>query len=75
MQIRDLANKHVCINPGSVGQPRDGDPRACYAIYDESSIQFIRTEYNLTKTQNKISQLPIRNELKKHTIKRLGKGK
>ena len=75
MRISGLANKYVYINPGSVGQPRDGNPRACYAIYDGSSIQFIRAEYNITTTQNKISQLPISNEIKKHNIKRLGKGK
>ena len=37
------------INPGSVGQPRDGDWRAAYAIYssDESSLTFHRTPYDV----------------------------
>jgi predicted phosphodiesterase len=44
------------INVGSVGQPRDGDWRACYAIYDaeEKSIEFRRVEYDLATTQDKI---------------------
>ena len=28
------------INVGSVGQPRDGDPRSCYVVYDEETIVF-----------------------------------
>lgn len=44
------------INVGSVGQPRDGDWRSCYAIYDIESrlIVFRRIEYDLAKTQAKI---------------------
>jgi predicted phosphodiesterase len=44
------------INVGSVGQPRDGDWRACYAIYDleHKLIVFRRVEYDLAKTQQKI---------------------
>ncbi len=44
------------INVGSVGQPRDGDWRACYVIYDieRSSIEFRRVEYDIETTQAKI---------------------
>ncbi len=44
------------INVGSVGQPRDGDWRACYAIYDmeHQQIVFRRIEYDIAKTQRKI---------------------
>lgn len=44
------------INTGSVGQPRDGDWRACYAIYDmeTSTVSFRRIEYDITTTQEKI---------------------
>lgn len=44
------------INVGSVGQPRDGDWRACYAIYDkpENRIVFRRIPYDIAKTQEKI---------------------
>jgi diadenosine tetraphosphatase ApaH/serine/threonine PP2A family protein phosphatase len=51
------------INPGSVGQPRDGDPRAAYVIYDSDyGFEFRRVRYNIAATQRKIeaSGLPTR---------------
>ena len=44
------------INAGSVGQPRDGDWRACYCIYDlkTQTVTFRRLEYDLATTQKKI---------------------
>jgi diadenosine tetraphosphatase ApaH/serine/threonine PP2A family protein phosphatase len=44
------------INVGSVGQPRDGDWRAAYVLYDLESHQvtFRRVEYDIATTQKKI---------------------
>ena len=44
------------INPGGVGQPRDGDPRAAFMIYDseQNTFTFYRIPYNFEKTQEKI---------------------
>lgn len=44
------------INPGSVGQPRDNDPRAAFVLYDsqEGSITFYRVPYNISAAQKKI---------------------
>ena len=44
------------INPGSVGQPRDEDPRAGYLIYstDDRLIEYFRVEYDIMRTQQKI---------------------
>ena len=44
------------INPGSVGQPRDGDPRAAYAVYnpEESFLIYYRVTYDVGKAQAKI---------------------
>jgi diadenosine tetraphosphatase ApaH/serine/threonine PP2A family protein phosphatase len=44
------------INPGGVGQPRDGDPRAAFMIYDTESggFTFYRVSYAIEKTQKKI---------------------
>jgi len=46
------------INPGSVGQPRDGDPRAAYAIYDSTQkLVFLRrVEYPIGKTAEEIKK-------------------
>jgi putative phosphoesterase len=41
-------NKMYC-NPGSVGQPRDNDPRAAFAILENKDITLYRVEYNMQK--------------------------
>ncbi len=54
----------LIINPGSVGQPRDGDSRAAYAILDaeKNEVQLNRVEYDIEKTINKIKEvgLPVK---------------
>jgi len=44
------------INPGSVGQPRDGDPRAAYVLYntEERFVIYYRVPYDVGKAQEKI---------------------
>ena len=44
------------INVGSVGQPRDRDPRASFGVYDpdEKSVEIVRVEYPVEKAQEKI---------------------
>jgi predicted phosphodiesterase len=44
------------INPGSVGQPRDGDPRAAYVIYEPAArlVTFHRAVYDVAEAQRKI---------------------
>ena len=44
-------NKIYC-NPGSVGQPRDGDPRASYAIWEDGKFELFRVEYDIEGIQN-----------------------
>ena len=52
----DLAGAVVLLNPGSVGQPRDGDPRAAYLLLDldENRASFRRVEYDVERTQAEI---------------------
>jgi diadenosine tetraphosphatase ApaH/serine/threonine PP2A family protein phosphatase len=49
------------VNPGSVGQPRDGDPRAAYVIYDTETKQLdlIRLAYPLEMTQEKMLKVGL----------------
>lgn len=51
-----LGTDRLIVNPGGVGQPRDGDPRASYAIYDSEARTVVhhRAEYEITTTQEKI---------------------
>lgn len=59
-----LGRSRLIINPGGVGQPRDGDPRASYAIYDSESkqVRLYRIPYDIRTTQDKMMQngLPVR---------------
>ncbi len=59
-----LGSDRLILNPGSVGQPRDGDRRASYVLLDanEHVIEYRRVEYPLEKTQAKMRQegLPVR---------------
>ena len=51
------------VNVGSVGQPRDGNPKTCFCIYDDESkeVEYIRLNYDIEKTKEKIIRagLPV----------------
>ncbi len=51
-----MPGRRYLINPGSVGQPRDGDPRASLLIYDEDdlTLHFFRVEYDIKACQNRV---------------------
>lgn len=51
----ESGSKYI-INAGSVGQPRDNDPRACYCVYDteRSAVEFRRVEYDVDTARKKI---------------------
>ena len=55
-----LSSDKCMINVGSVGQPRDEDPRACYLILDteEQTVQYHRVEYDVESTRQKIHAIP-----------------
>ena len=63
-EVLVLADSRLIINPGGVGQPRDGDPHASYAIYDGDSrtISHYRVPYDIGATQAKMREhrLPLR---------------
>ena len=52
---REFELEGPCIfNVGSVGQPRDGDPRACFAVVDGNRVRIERVAYDFRRTQAKI---------------------
>jgi len=61
------------VNPGSVGQPRDSDPRAAYALYDSSArtVVYGRVAYDVAAAQKKIREAGLPPIL----ADRLGKGR
>ena len=63
--IKLNANERFLVNVGSVGLPRDNDPRACYVIYEPKlrQVRFRRVPYDVAKTQGKISKAGLPAEL------------
>ena len=51
-----LPDARYFINAGSVGQPRDGDPRACCMLYDDDkqAMMYLRVPYDIPAVQAKI---------------------
>ncbi|HMP79419.1 MAG TPA: metallophosphoesterase family protein [Pirellulaceae bacterium] len=54
----ELADQKLMINVGSVGQPRDLNPRSCYVVWHGRRIEFHRVEYDCHTTQAKIRAIP-----------------
>lgn len=53
------------INPGSIGQPRDGDPRGSYCVFSDEGhcVVFFRFEYDMEKAAEKIRKAGLPGEL------------
>jgi len=59
------------VNVGSVGQPRDGNPHACYVTYDSQSrhLSFKRVPYNAESASRRILEAKLPNELSQRVLK------
>ena len=70
--VIDLSRHRLIVNPGGVGQPRDGDPRAAYALLDAEAmtLEFRRVAYDVAATQELMRELNMPRRL----IKRLAQG-
>jgi putative phosphoesterase len=60
-------NNVIVLNPGSVGLPRDGDPRAAFAIIDDKKIELKRIEYPIEETVRRVEQMPWPDRAKEMT--------
>ncbi len=58
MQFNIEVNGTLVLNPGSVGLPRDGDPRAAYAIIDDGKIELRRVPYAVERTVERVEAMP-----------------
>ena len=70
-EVSMSGSSRYIINVGSVGQPRDGDPRACYAVFDSDRVEIVRIPYNIESVQDKMR----RENLPYQLIERLAFGR
>lgn len=63
-ELELLPHAHYLINPGSVGQPRDGDQRAAYALYDAErrSVRFCRVTYDFEAAESRTRAMGLLDE-------------
>ncbi|HYC30414.1 MAG TPA: metallophosphoesterase family protein [Chitinophagaceae bacterium] len=61
---RELPGNLHAINIGSVGKPKDGDPKGCYVMLttDPVKVEFIRFDYDIEKAADAIEKSPLPNE-------------
>lgn len=73
IQHAEEFDQGIVLNPGSVGQPRDGNPEAAYATLDlsERSVTLHRVSYDIERVQTKIKNLDLSNR----AAARLGDGR
>ncbi|MDF1798609.1 MAG: metallophosphoesterase family protein [Planctomycetota bacterium] len=69
--VDDSAPRAI-VNVGSVGQPRDGDPRLSYVLFDGHNVTFIRLEYDIAAAARRIVDVP---ELPDYLAERLSRGR
>ena len=68
--IRLNGDELYLLNPGSVGQPRNGDPRSSYFIFDTetNTVNFKLVKYNVASTINKITEANLPEYLAKRLL-------
>jgi predicted phosphodiesterase len=73
IELKLQKNVRYLINVGSIGQPRDGNNRSCYGIFDSKTrqFQFRRVRYNIALTQKKMRTV----NLPDYLIERLSAGR
>ncbi|MEZ6016647.1 MAG: metallophosphoesterase family protein [Planctomycetota bacterium] len=71
-ELADLEQNRAIVNVGSVGQPRDGDPRLSYVLFDGKHLSFVRLEYDVEVAAAAIRAVP---ELPAYLAERLVVGR
>jgi putative phosphoesterase len=69
------AGKKLVINPGSVGQPRDGDPRAAYAVLEGFNVELKRIEYPIEETVESLMGCAIPEDARDRLVEVLRTGR
>jgi putative phosphoesterase len=72
--VRRIGDRVVC-NPGSLGQPMNGKPDACYAVWEDGSITLKTFAYPFEETIRKVMAMPLEEKIQRELAKVLRKGK
>ena len=64
-----IGDRKAVINIGSVGQPRDRDPRACYVLLDQTRVIWRRVEYDVQGTMQAIIESPGLDDFNAHRLR------
>jgi diadenosine tetraphosphatase ApaH/serine/threonine PP2A family protein phosphatase len=56
--MKEIGGK-LLVNVGSVGQPRDGIPKASYAVIEDGRVELRRAEYDVERTVARVMEMPI----------------
>jgi putative phosphoesterase len=64
----------LMVNPGSVGLPRDWDPRASYAVWEDHAVSLRRVAYDVTETVRALSGLNIEESIRQRLAEELKAG-
>ncbi len=75
MQFNIAIDGVMVINPGSVGQPRDGDPRAAYAVIENNKIELKRVAYPVEETVARIEASSVPEKAKQLLVHSLRCGR
>lgn len=67
-QFTRIVDGTTILNPGSVGLPKDGDPRAAFAIFEDGQVELRRTPYDTGTAAARLATLPIPAELRYQLI-------
>ena len=72
--VRRIGERVVC-NPGSLGQPMNGKPDACYAVWEDGAITLRTFPYPFEETIRKVMAMPVEEKIQRELAKVLRKGK
>jgi predicted phosphodiesterase len=64
----------VVVNPGSVGMPADGDPRAAYAVWQDGEVMLRRVAYDVEETVRAFDSLDLDEHIKQQLVEGLRNG-
>ncbi|MGB7729189.1 MAG: metallophosphoesterase family protein [Candidatus Acidiferrum sp.] len=74
LQFSLREGEHSVVNPGSIGQPKTGTPRAGYAIWENGSVTLHNYEYLVEKTAARIRSMPVSAPTQEFLVKVLQSG-